>query len=175
MCNIDLVGAADLHFNFLNRFPLPDGVSEFVYCEHALEHFHIDHVRHVLSEVHRILAPGGTFRISVPRVSAPSGSPRQWDIDGMEGPALLELNRRVFGHEHKSIHSPRLLQHLLREAGFAETQAVREGESVYLDPSFLKLIESRLQGNVVVEARRHGAAASGVKSTGPTPAQPYIA
>ncbi len=83
MCNIDVVGPADLHFNFLNRFPLDDGITEAVYSEHVLEHFHIDQVPHILREVYRILAPRGVFRISVPRIDT---TEKERESGGRSGP-----------------------------------------------------------------------------------------
>jgi predicted SAM-dependent methyltransferase len=157
MCNVDVAGPADLRFNFLNPFPLPSDVSAFVYCEHTLEHFHVDQVQHILREVHRILRPGGVVRLSVPRVSAPSDPPqtaRMWRVDEMEGATLRELNRRLFGHEHKTVFSYPLFEQLLMTAGFAHVVRPAEGQTLLADPQLVRRIEHRGSGNVVAEAQK---------------------
>lgn len=51
----------------LTRFPLfPSGVADLVYMCHVLEHVPRAKVPVVLSEMHRLLKPGGTLRLSVP-------------------------------------------------------------------------------------------------------------
>ena len=158
MCNIDVVGAADLRFNFLNRFPLDDGITEAVYCEHVLEHFHIDQVPHILREVCRILAPRGVFRISVPRIDTTEkeresvGRSRVWRLDEFDASAMVALNRDLFGHEHHAVYSHFLLESMLKSAGFSEVQAVHEGETAWFPPALLRIVEHRKAGNLVVEA-----------------------
>ena len=158
MCNIDVVGAADLRFNFLNRFPLHDGITEAVYCEHVLEHFHIDQVPHILREVCRILAPRGVFRISVPRIDTTEkgresvGRSRVWRLDEFDASAMVALNRDLFGHEHHAVYSHSLLESMLKSAGFSEVQAVHEGETAWFPPALLCIVEHRKAGNLVVEA-----------------------
>jgi SAM-dependent methyltransferase len=48
------------------RFRFPDGYFECVYASHVLEHLHPDVAEHCLSEVHRVLEPGGIVRLAVP-------------------------------------------------------------------------------------------------------------
>ena len=158
VCNVDMIGPADLRFNFLNRFPLDDGVTEAVYCEHVLEHFHIDQVPHILREVCRILGPRGVFRISVPRIDTmerereTGGRPRIWRLDDLDASAMVALNRGLFGHEHHSVYSHPLLESMLKSAGFSEVQAVQEGETAWFPPALLRIVEHRKAGNLVVEA-----------------------
>jgi len=158
MCNIDVVGPADLHFNFLNHFPLDDGITEAVYCEHVLEHFRIDQVPHILREVCRILAPRGVFRISVPRIDTTEkereseGRPRVWRLDDLDASAMMALNRGLFGHEHHAVYSHSLLESILKSAGFSEVQAVQEGQTAWFPPALLRIVEHRKAGNLVVEA-----------------------
>lgn len=58
--------AADIYLNAYNRFPFPDNTFKVIYSEHMLEHVYIDKVPFLLKEVHRVLAPGGVFRVTVP-------------------------------------------------------------------------------------------------------------
>lgn len=158
VCNIDLTGPAELHFNFLNRFPLADRVSEAVYSEHVLEHFHIDQVPHLLREVRRILVPGGVFRVSVPGVDIPEnrpwtvGRPRIWRVDEFDAPTMEALSRGLFNHDHHALYSLTLLEHLLRTAGFSDVRTAKEGEAVWFPSELLRRVEHRKVGNLIVEA-----------------------
>lgn len=48
--------------------PLPDGTCDLVYSSHLLEHLEYRHGVALLRECHRILAPGGRFRIALPNL-----------------------------------------------------------------------------------------------------------
>ncbi|MBI3850078.1 MAG: methyltransferase domain-containing protein [Verrucomicrobia bacterium] len=63
---VDGEKGADIQFNLLNRFPLPDESVEKIYSSHALEHFFYVEMMGLLRECHRILKPGGTISICVP-------------------------------------------------------------------------------------------------------------
>jgi predicted SAM-dependent methyltransferase len=65
--NIDLTPPTDLIWDVREGIPLADGSAEFVFSEHFLEH--IDYPRSAklyVSEVHRILQPGGQVVTGVP-------------------------------------------------------------------------------------------------------------
>jgi len=57
---------ADTYLNAYARFPFADGTFDMVYSEHMLEHLRIDKVRGFLTEILRVLKPGGTFRVTCP-------------------------------------------------------------------------------------------------------------
>ena len=57
---------ADIYLNACRRYPFADNTFRAVYTEHMLEHIPVDYVPGLLSEVHRILQPGGMFRVTVP-------------------------------------------------------------------------------------------------------------
>lgn len=153
-CNIDVAGPADLHFNFLNPFPLPDAVSEVAYCEHALEHFQIDQVPNILAEVCRILKPGGVLRVSVPRVRLDGILGRTWSIDALPAEALMTLNRRLFGHDHHATYSFPLLKDMMLKAGFKAVQEVEPGVTAWFPQAELSVVEHRKADCLVVEAKK---------------------
>jgi predicted SAM-dependent methyltransferase len=62
---VDGEKGADIQFNLLNRFPLPDDCVEKLYSSHVLEHFFYPDIMRLLRECHRILKPGGTISICV--------------------------------------------------------------------------------------------------------------
>jgi len=66
--NIDLEPAsADvLRFDVSAGLPFPDATFEACYCSHMLEHLRRPEAARVVSEMHRVLRPGGTIRVVVP-------------------------------------------------------------------------------------------------------------
>src|SRR3989304_3714321 len=55
-----------VHHDLTYGLPLSDGVADFVYSSHFLEHLSRKDAVQLLRESYRILKPGGTLRISVP-------------------------------------------------------------------------------------------------------------
>ena len=60
----------DVEYNFTSRdqIPVESGTSEVCYTSHVLEHLRDADVRHIFSEIYRMLKPGGVFRITCPDV-----------------------------------------------------------------------------------------------------------
>jgi len=62
--NVDRYNAdADTYLDAGNPFPFKDNSFSLVFSEHMLEHLKIDRVNSFLSEVLRVLRPGGVCRI----------------------------------------------------------------------------------------------------------------
>jgi SAM-dependent methyltransferase len=59
-----------IEYNFTARdpIPVPDDSAEICYTSHVIEHLRDADVAHIFSEVHRMLKPGGVFRITCPDV-----------------------------------------------------------------------------------------------------------
>ena len=57
--------ASFIRYDFFSgeNLPVPDGAAEVVYSSHALAHVHDHAAKKVISEAHRMLKPGGTFRV----------------------------------------------------------------------------------------------------------------
>jgi predicted SAM-dependent methyltransferase len=66
--NVDFVSDSPevISCDLRKGIPFADGQFEFVYHSHVLEHFDLPGARKLLRECHRVLAPGGIIRISVP-------------------------------------------------------------------------------------------------------------
>src|SRR5687768_12949529 len=48
------------------RLPFEDGIADYVYASHVLEHFYLDDAERFLRDIARILKPGGVLRVCVP-------------------------------------------------------------------------------------------------------------
>lgn len=65
--NIDFNGGSDVIAHDLRcGLPYPDASMDAVYSSHVLEHFSLQDGAAILSEMHRVLRPGGVIRIVVP-------------------------------------------------------------------------------------------------------------
>ncbi len=116
--------AADVHMD-LTDIPYPEGSFDVIYCSHVLEHVPDD--RKALSEMYRVLAPGGWGMINVP-ISAPA-------ID--EDPSIMdpaEKLRRFGQADHVRRYGPDYYDRV-RESGF---QVEVEGARDVADPSELE-------------------------------------
>lgn len=66
---LDLNFGADIIRDVTKGLPFPDNSVEKVYCSHFLEHFYHHDLINLLTEVKRILKPGGSFFVVVPDAS----------------------------------------------------------------------------------------------------------
>ena len=59
-------GDVAVDFNALERFPLPDGSVACIYGSHVFEHMSVYATPVIFRECHRVLRPGGVFRLIMP-------------------------------------------------------------------------------------------------------------
>lgn len=100
---------ADLHFD-VQQIPLADGSADIIICNHLLEHVADD--RRALSELCRVMAPGGWGVLTVP-VDVTRAT--TFEDDSVTDPAE---RTRIFGqYDHRRIYGLDYGMRL-REAGF---------------------------------------------------------
>lgn len=63
---VDCQGAPDLLHDLRQPFPFPDGSVDQIYSSHVIEYFDYQELLSHLSEIRRMLKPGGVFRVAVP-------------------------------------------------------------------------------------------------------------
>jgi predicted SAM-dependent methyltransferase len=128
--------------------PVADATVDWVYAEHLVEHVTLKAGIAWLSEVHRILRPGGVARITTPdlRIYAQSyvngdgffGKHRRRVNRALTGvaPAMAErgafmFNQLFYVYGHRWIYDEQELRYALTAAGFADdaiaVRAFREG------------------------------------------------
>ncbi len=72
--NLDFHPKADLRLDLRRRIPLPDDSCHEIFSEHFLEHLEYpEEVDGHLRDCRRLLAPGGTIKLSVPDTEWPLG------------------------------------------------------------------------------------------------------
>ena len=143
--NSDLI-AGDVYLDLERPLPLPDRVFAYAFGEHVIEHIAEHRIAGLLSELHRILMPGGVLRLVTPdlrklialyedRSDEISRADYGAWLGGLTGktydqPAqLLNDNLRLWGHRH--IYDEDDLRARLLAAGFASVERVEPLVSVH--------------------------------------------
>lgn len=126
------------------RMPFPDGRFTGIFTEHCIDGLPPSYFKPLLREMHRLLAPGGTLRMSTtdgglycdlyqrrktdPTVEIPYAKDRG------EVTAMESLNRTMRHICHTFVFDEETLGRYLREAGFREVQrrGFREGRDPVL-------------------------------------------
>jgi predicted SAM-dependent methyltransferase len=131
--------AVDVCWDITTGLPFADGSMQAVFSEHCLEHFPLPQAQQNLSEIRRVLAPGGRVRIVVPdgelylrtyHAQMSGHSLPQFPYQATEATAelwcpMMSVNRifyqdreSLFGH--RTIFDFRLLRLLLEKCGFVD-------------------------------------------------------
>ncbi|MDQ3091471.1 MAG: methyltransferase domain-containing protein [Actinomycetota bacterium] len=141
--NSDLI-AGDIYIDLARRLPLPNRAFAFVFGEHVIEHLSEPTGMELLSELHRVLRPGGVVRLTTPdlrkivaiyedrnpHVSLADYSCYLDDITGKRherGCQVLNDFFRLWGHRH--LYDEEDLTAKLHHAGFVEVTRQEPGES----------------------------------------------
>jgi predicted SAM-dependent methyltransferase len=147
------------------HIPCAAGSVAAVYSSHMIEHLDRSEARAFLTEVRRVLRPGGVVRIAAPDLSRlVSDYLATGDADtfvsgshmGLDRPAGLRgwLRWALVGPRHHLwMYDGESLTRLLREAGFADAAVVPPGSTRIDEPGRLDLLE-RAAESVYVEAAR---------------------
>jgi SAM-dependent methyltransferase len=151
--------------NAAAAIPCAAGSITAVYSSHMIEHLDRIEARAFLTEVKRVLRPGGVVRIAAPDLSRlVSDYLATGDADGfvagmhmgLDRPAGLRgwLKWAVVGPRHHLwMYDGESLTRLLRETGFVDAAVVPPGSTSIADPGLLDLRE-RAAESVYVEAVR---------------------
>jgi predicted SAM-dependent methyltransferase len=141
--NSDLI-SGDIQLDAGRRLPLPSGRFDFAFGEHLVEHLAPARAELMLTEVHRVLRPGGVLRLTTPdlkRVIAiyedrnPVVSRETYAryLNGLTGkrydqPAqILNDLLRLWGHRY--LYDEEDLSARLRAAGFSDVVRREPGQS----------------------------------------------
>jgi predicted SAM-dependent methyltransferase len=144
--NVDIIPLYQgAHFmDATERFPFDDGMFDYVFSEHMIEHVEYEQAQFMLLECFRVLKPGGRIRIATPDLEKLSGlyaepkTPEQQQyVDAFFKMWFPNLDRQMpgmvinqlFDFEHKFLFDASTLAHSLGMAGFAEVIKTDPGVS----------------------------------------------
>lgn len=151
--NTDLI-TGDAYVNLNRRLPADDGVFAYAFGEHVIEHLLESTGHELLSELHRVLRPGGVLRLATPDlvklIAVYEDRNPEVDratyaryLDEITGKRhehacqILNDDLRLWGHLY--VYDEEDLSAKLREAGFASVSRVEPGSSSH---SALRDLES---------------------------------
>lgn len=124
--------------DFTRPLPLADKSISGAFCEHVLEHLSIPDAHLLLSELARVLEPGGVLRVIVPDAA--------WVVKmySEQPDRLAQLRRTRFGttmeavndyfrqrYEHQFLHDYRTMEEFLLAAGFREVRRASYAEGAW--------------------------------------------
>ncbi len=95
--NVDKFNAnADTYLDARRRFPFEDDSFSLIFTEHMIEHLEIDTIQQFLSEILRVLRPGGICRITCPSLELYARCYVESDRDFFQNVMQnIESNRRI--------------------------------------------------------------------------------
>jgi predicted SAM-dependent methyltransferase len=128
--------SVDLLLDLRRRLPFRESSVRYCYSEHFLEHLYPEEARLHFAEVHRILKPGGVYRIVVPAAIHFMNKYLEGDREFFalahpwEERPLDALYKIVnWGGEHRAIYDFAQIEYLARETGFAAARECRANQS----------------------------------------------
>ena len=91
--NFDIKPRSELvkFIDLLEPFPLEDASVDFIFLEHAIEHFDEVDGYKIMQEIYRVLKPGGVFRCSTPSLDTYVQRYINWNE------SFNERHRNLFG------------------------------------------------------------------------------
>lgn len=144
--NVDLRGGWNnaVWMDATCTFPIPEGSFEAVLCEHMIEHIPKEKATGLITEVFRVLKPGGKFRVITPDLGAivdlyrnPIDARAQSYLDFVGvihcRKALFPgdaINLLFYEYGHRHIFSISELRQMLEKVGFVNVAVGRAGYPV---------------------------------------------
>lgn len=140
------------------RLPLADGSMDGVFTEHCIDCIPHAYFVRTLAEVHRVLKPGGVFRVVLPdgELYFDLYQKRKTDKSVVfpygehEATGMISVNRYVRGGTHQYSYDRESLELFLRNAGFSSVSRSSIGQGVL--PDLLIDQQERAAESLVVEA-----------------------
>jgi SAM-dependent methyltransferase/glycosyltransferase involved in cell wall biosynthesis len=133
-CFIDLFGAD------VDPFPYPDGYFSTVLCCELLEHLENDPM-HMMSEIYRVLKPGGILVLSTPNIVSLQSIAQV--LKGAHPASFRRYARSRFGADpepgHSREYTPDEIRLLLADSGFIvlSVETIPYGETELEDPQWV--------------------------------------
>jgi predicted SAM-dependent methyltransferase len=140
-----------IHHDLAHSIPLADGVADFVYSSHFLEHLFRKDGEHLLTESYRVLKPGGTVRVVVPDLTYALSLYAAGEKDKMLSDNFFVEDDDSYYARHKYMYDFAMLADALTQAGFHDVRRCdfRKGRTPDLDS-----LDNRPDESLFIEATR---------------------
>jgi SAM-dependent methyltransferase len=138
-----------LHHDLATGIPLPDGIADYIFSSHFLEHLFWRDANSLLRECHRVLKPGGVLRISVPDLEYALSLYAAGQKENMLRSYFFVEDENSFYARHKYMYDFDMLEAQLRDIGFVQVTRCqyREGNCPDID-----VLDNRPEESLFVEA-----------------------
>lgn len=138
------------YLDLSRRFPYPDAQFDFVFSCHVFEHIPRPILKQTLSEIRRVMKPGGVMRVVVPDLSwfVERYSPAKAD-DFVKG--VFEMENGLEKNRHHWMYSENSLGSLLEGQGFVDLRTCKYREGRCPD---LELLDNRPDHSIFMEAEK---------------------
>lgn len=154
--NIDIDSdMADLQIDLTKGLPFEDFSSQYIYCEHFIEHVNREDALNILKECFRVLDYDGVLRLSTPDltflvIAYLCGNINEWGALWLPENVCHLMNEGMRSWGHQFLYNSDELSLILFEAGFIVKKFVPWGESQFIE---LQHLESRpFHGELIIEA-----------------------
>lgn len=139
-----------VHHVMEKGIPFADASVDYVYSSHVVEHFFREDAERLMSEIHRVLKPGGRVRICVPDLEHAISLYRAGQKEAALG-YFFEPAGAGYYRQHRYMYDFELMRGMLERAGFADVvrRAYREGAVPDLD-----ILDNRPEETLYVEAMK---------------------
>lgn len=140
-----------IHHDLAYSIPLADGVADFVYSSHFLEHLFRKDGEKLLMESFRVLKPGGTVRVVVPDLEHTLLLYAAGEKDKMLSDNFFVEDDDSYYARHKYMYDFDMLADALKRVGFYDIRRCefRKGHTPDLDR-----LDNRPDESLFVEATR---------------------
>jgi len=140
-----------VHHDLTQGLPLADGVVDYVYSSHFIEHLSRNDAAHLLRETYRVLKPGGTLRISVPDLEYAFSLYKAGEKEKMLSDYFFVESDDSYYARHKYMYDFNMLVDALLQVGFQDIRrcSFRQG----LTPD-IEMLDNRPSDSLFVEAAR---------------------
>lgn len=126
----------DADVDITKPLPWPDNSADFIFIEHCVEHVSQHEAVRFFIEAHRVLKPGGVFRVTVPSLEqiAACNDPAYFAFAGKWGGEPTRkgaMQAIIFAHGHQAIWTASAMRAALDFAGFENIEPRQVGHSPY--------------------------------------------
>jgi predicted SAM-dependent methyltransferase len=140
-----------IHHDLAHSIPLANGVADFVYSSHFLEHLFRRDGENILAESFRVLKPGGTIRVVVPDLAYALSLYSAGEKEKMLLDNFFVEDDDSYYARHKYMYDFAMLDDALKRAGFHD---IRRCEFRKGHAPDLASLDNRPDESLFVEATR---------------------